>query len=1009
MKIKQTAFFLAVSILFALTASSEELAYQEDTRGNYFYLNPFSHKPITPAEHWDYAVALREKGKLSDARKQFEILVKRWPESPQAAAAKQAVGDIYFEQGKDQKAFETYKDLIQRYYTGLKNYDTVLENQYTIAQREMTRKRMKVLFGGYTAPERAIPYLESIIRNAPQWERAPEIQFEIGEAYRRNEEYALAIQAYTTVEYRYPENPFAEKAAIAKIRCLKNRVEHVPYSVDLHEDATVATDIFLANHQDSEYAPEVSAFAAELAESAAQKDFEIAGFYEHVPDPIKKEAARVYYEKVIKEHPDTEYAKASAERLRVLFPVASSTMPGLIAVAEGAEGVEREPLPDRMVEDKEAIEVTADRMEYKKDVLIGEGNVAVQQEGASLQADRVSVNPDTGEINATGNIVMLYEGSRWEGEKLLYNFKTKQGNFGASEMYFEPAYIVAERTERISSNEYRMVNARITTCTGDDPVIYAKAKEVLLFDGDEPSDRFIKAKHVTFYVDDVPVFYTPYYSRHLEDRIFSYTIGYSGRVGFFFMGRARLPLTDWLVSTTHLDLYAQRGIGVGQDFGWTTPNGKGKLRAYYINDSDPYNKDDTAAERALVDSRRYRVRLDHQEQIDDETYFRTQFNYLSDPGILEDFFNGEFQREANPENYAVLQRATDQYAAGLRVDHRLNDFYTTVDRIPQLSLDWYRSALGKGTYFQSDNTFGFYQMLNAGTNSVADYRSGRLDTFNQVFYPIRVNDFFNIIPRTAYRGTWYSDTPGGSPELRNIFEFGTLSSFKAHKLLTDKNGFYGDGLRHVVEPYAEYLYRNSSISTNKLYQFDEIDALDDRNEVRFGLRNFIQTKRGAKRIVNFLDADVFTSYRFDRPEGEDAIGPLEADLDLRLTDRFRLQSDLKYDMSSGSFRDYNARARYTTADQSRYAVEYRYLDGTRSLISTSAELFPNDDWSYYFLARYDTTWDEWRERRVMINHRFDCLGMGVGVKVDEDDEISLWLQLWLTAFDKPTYMDDRIR
>ena len=1015
MKIKQFAFFLAVSVLFSLTASSEELSYQESTSGNYIYLNPFSHKPATPAEHWAYASALREQGKLSAARKQFDVLLRRWPESPEAPAAKQAVGDIYFQQGQDKEAFETYEELIQSYYTGLENYDSVLENQYTIAQREMTRIRMKVLFGGYTAPERAIPYLESILRNAPQWERAPEIQFEIGEAYRRNGEYAMAVAAYTTVEYRYSDSPFAEQAAFQKIQSLKYLVEHTPYSIDIREDAQLAVDIFSENFPDSEYSSDVASFADDLAESAAQSDFEIGEFYERVPDPIKKEACRIYYEKVIKEHADSKYAEAATERLRVLFPADEKLMAEItkIATAAGVERAEPWSLPDRLVEDAEAIEVTADRMEYEGDVLIGEGHVAIQQEGASLQADHVSVNPETGDITAMGNIVMFRDGNRWEGEELIYNFKTKQGNFGESDMYFEPVYITAEKTERTATNEFLMTNARMTTCSGDKPLIYAKAREIRIIDEDKASGRFIKAKDVTFYVGKVPVFYTPVWQRHLGYRIFTYTVGYSGHLGVFVMGRAELHPTDWLVANTHLDLYSTRGIGVGQDFHWTSKNGKGGLKTYYINDSDPYNGEDTAAERALVDSQRYRLRLEHHEQINDETYFQTEFNYLSDPDILEDFFNDEFRQEANPENFAVVQHATDEYAASLRVDQRLNDFYTAVDRMPALDFDWYRSPVADSPFFfESENSLA-YLTYHGETNMTpslvnTNYSSGRFDTYNQIFLPTRIKEFFNVIPRAAYRGTWYSDTPGGSQEYRTIFELGTLTSFKSHKVLSEKSGFYGDGLRHIVEPYADYLYRDSSISTNQLYQFDEVDALDNRNEVRLGVRNFIQTKRGAKRTVNFLDADVFTTYRFEPMDDGHDFGPLEADLQMSLSDRFRIQSDLEYDMYDNKFEDYNARLKYTSADQSQYAVEYRYLDGSRSLISTSAELFPNDDWSYNFLLRYDSTWKEWRERRVMINHRFDCVGLGVGVKLDEDNELSMWFQLWLTAFGKPDNMG-RIR
>ncbi|QHI69679.1 LPS assembly protein LptD [Tichowtungia aerotolerans] len=1033
MKIKQFVFFLTVSVLFALTASSKELAYKESTSGNYFYLNPFAHKPVSPADHWDYAVALREKGKLSAARKQFEVLVKRWPESAQAAGAKQAVGDIYFEQGKDKKSFETYEELIKTYYTGLKNYDGVLENQYAIAQREMERKRMRWLFGGYRAPERAIPYLESILKNAPQWDRAPEIQSEIGQAYQQDGNYDMAVIAYSTVEYRYPDSSFAEQASFAKVQCLQEMVKKTPYSVDIREQAQLASAIFMETYKDSEHRAEIEQFADELADQAAAHDFEIGRFYERIPKPPRNDSAKIYYESVIEEHPETSRAAAASQRLRVMFPVAPSV--GGEAVADGEVAVEPVPVPETVPEimasissdtvtttpsvstgggsarkplpevgSPDAVEVTADRLEYESGQLIGKGNVAVQQEGASLQADYVSVNQETGDITAMGNIVMLYDGNRWEGEKLLYNFKTREGNFGPSSMYFEPAYITAEKTEQVSSNEYRMVNARITTCSGSDPIVYAKAGEVRLIDEDKPGGRFIKAKHVTFYVGDIPVFYTPYWQRHLGYRVFSFSVGYSGRLGAFVMGRAVLRPTDWLTTTSHLDLYSDRGVGLGQDFRWSTPRGQGGIKTYYISDNDPLENDDlTAAEQALIDSQRYRVHLDHQEQISDETYFRTEVNWLSDPTVLEDFFNDEFRQNVNPENYAVLQHSADSYAAGVRVDRSANDFYTTVERMPEASFDWYRAPLGDLAYFQNETRAGFYEMQHAETNilpSVAapDYRSARFDTYNQVFLPLRIKEFFNVIPRAAYRGTWYGDTPAGSAEYRNIVELGTLSSFKAHKKLTDQSGFYGTGLRHVVEPYADYLYRYSDIETNLLYQFDNIDELDDRNEVRFGMRNFLQTKRGARRVVNFLDTDLYTSYRLDRNTGEKDFGPLVANLDMSLTDDFRIQSDLEYDMHAGQFDEYNARAHYLATDSSQYSLEYRYLADTRSLVAASTELFPNNDWSYQFLVRYDATLNEWRERRFLVNHRFDCIGLGLGLKVDEDDEPSLWLHLWLNAF-----------
>jgi LPS-assembly protein len=1015
------AGFLAVFTLLTVTGCSTALPYQETRSGDYLYLNPFSYKPENPQEHLKYAQSLRERGHLKSARKQFEILVKRWPDSAEAPAAQQAVADIYVKQGKNKKAFTAYEDLIQQYYTGIKDYDQILDRQYELATKEMNRKRMRWLFGGYRAPEQAVPLFESILQNAPQWERAPEMQYMIGHAYQKNDDQELAVVAYSTVEYRYPDSPFAEKAAVAKLDSLKELVESVPYSVDIREQAQLSAAMFPELYTNSAHIAEAQAFGADLHNLSAQHNFEIGQFYERVPRPPKNESAAIYYNKVIKKYGDTEYAARSAERLRVMFPgggalLADGTRAPILPVTDsatasgaqitaGAGRAEVKPLPERLTTDEEAIEVTADRMEYSGDLLIGEGNVAVQQKGASLQADHVTVNSETGEIHAKGNILMIREGNRWEGQELVYNYKTREGSFGKSFMYFEPAYIIAESTERISTNEFLMRDAMITTCSGENPSVYMKAKEVRVINNEGPRGALIQAKHVTFYVGPVPVFYTPYFQRHVGSSMINVVVGYGGNFGAFAKVRVTVHPTEWLTSKTHFDLYSQRGLGLGQDFSWKTPLGGGRIETYYINDNDPQNDHDMASYQNLVDSQRYRIRLTDREQIDAETYFTTQLNWLSDPLITRDFFNEEYERAVNPENYTVVQRSAEDYAASLRMDLRLNDFYTTVNRLPEATYDWYRSQIGDSPfYFESQNNLAFLQKQYAETNmpwsaQPSNYDSARFDSYNQIFLPLRFKDFFNVIPRAAYRGTWYSETADGDAGLRNLFELGTLTSFKAYKTLTEKSGFYGTGLRHIVEPYADYSWRaKPNLDPADLPQFDPIDAFDEQNEVRFGIRNYLQTKRGVKRIANFLDSDVYTVYRFDAPTGQRSFSNLVAEAELHLTDNLSILSDIEYNWYTHDLSPANARIQYVTDDRSEYSFEYRHLAGVRSLYTPRAVLFPNDKWSYELSASYDSLYDEWYERKILVNHKFDCIGMGLGLKINEYDEAQFWVQFWLLAF-----------
>ena len=100
----------------------------------------------------------------------------------------------------------------------MRDYGSVLESQFEIAVDIMNRRRMRWLFGGYRAPEYAVDYFEDVIRNGPQWSRAPEAQFLIGKCHQEAKDLELAISAYGVLGYRYPESSYAEEAAWQQIR-----------------------------------------------------------------------------------------------------------------------------------------------------------------------------------------------------------------------------------------------------------------------------------------------------------------------------------------------------------------------------------------------------------------------------------------------------------------------------------------------------------------------------------------------------------------------------------------------------------------------------------------------------------------------------------------------------------------------------------------------------------------------------------------------------------------------
>lgn len=103
-------------------------------------------------------------------------------------------------------------------------------------------------------------------------------------------------------------------------------------------------------------------------------------------------------------------------------------------------------------------EITADSLEYLDDrkMMIGTGNVVVQQTGDTLSADYMTLNTVSQDLYARGNVVFRGVDRVWQGAELKYNLKTKEGDFGEFKAYVAPYYISAKESKRVSTNKYEL-------------------------------------------------------------------------------------------------------------------------------------------------------------------------------------------------------------------------------------------------------------------------------------------------------------------------------------------------------------------------------------------------------------------------------------------------------------------------------------------------------------------------------------------------------------------------
>ncbi len=709
------------------------------------------------------------------------------------------------------------------------------------------------------------------------------------------------------------------------------------------------------------------------------------------------------------------------------------------------------------------LDVKADSLdfEHEKDIMIATGNVVVRKDDEILRSDYAVINLESQDVMADGRVAFQRGNDTWVGDRLNYNFKSKRGDFGEFRAFLAPFYVNAKSSQRTAADEFLLRDASFTTCEGEEPAVYLRAKTARII-----PNHSVRAYHVVMYMGGIPVFYFPFWFQNIGTRNFiSIVPGYNNRMGLFLLTALNYRLSRHLEAATHVDVRTRRGLGVGQDLMWSSSGNSrglsteryasdddedeitdiwnvgsryrsldemeasddrwfGDLIAYYTGDSRP----DEGKEQAYpLDGDRYRLRLYHNQSFTDNDYLLLQANYLSDPKVIQQFFREEYKTYPEPENYLVLGHRTQNYSLSIQAQKRFNDFYTAVDRVPEVNFDITRQEIGESRfYYESENSAAYLEKVwEENATNQQDYSAGRLHTAHSVNYPVKFFGFLNLIPRAGYRGTYYShtkedyrvvstntslDTNGVAvstvstnqamreldADFRNLYEFGLESSFKAFKVWQTHPGDFINNLRHIVEPYADYTYiPEPNLRPADLYQFDDLDELDRRNDIKLGLRNKIQTKR--REIYDLINADIWTYYRLDPQADEEDFDSFFFDVRSEPWDWVDFRIDGEYDQYESELKTLNTRLLWEEHTFWSCELEHRYRLDANSLLNAELRINPFINWGYKAYTRYEFEESEMEAWGISVRRTIDCVAVEVGYEW-EDDDYEVWLQFWFTEF-----------
>lgn len=615
-------------------------------------------------------------------------------------------------------------------------------------------------------------------------------------------------------------------------------------------------------------------------------------------------------------------------------------------------------------------------------IAIATNRIVVRFGGATLTANTATVDKESGEAVAEGQVRIEHEGQLWAGERAEYNFKTGKlaaENFraGQNPFFIRGDLLLGEK----NANVYLGGKTDFTTDDYADPGFHIRTKRLVII-----PDEYIEARDAVLYVRNVPVFYYPYYRRRIarDPNNFVFVPGYRSLYGPYLLTSYNWYWNDQLDGTLHLDVREKRGFGVGPDFNYTLPGtfGEGTFKSYYTHDNKPgvdFNK-------AAVDDERQRIWFTHRATLRTNLTAKVAVRYQSDPLFIRDFFESEYRKNVQPATFAEVNQLWSNFSLDLLGQAQANSFFETVERLPDLRLTGFRQQIGSTPlYYDSETSAGYFRR-RISTPGANDFEAFRGDTYHQITVPQTLFGWLNILPRVGGRFTHYGEAQGNAArtraEDRAIFNTGAEITFKASALWPGlKSRFWEiDGIRHIMEPSLNYGYvPRPNRRPRELPQFDyelpttrllpiefpdynAIDAIDSQNVIRFGLRNRLQTKRklGVDDLVYWA---LYADWRLRPREDQSTFSDVFSDLDFRPFSWLLLNSETRYDLRNKLWRQANHSLTLTPGVRWSCQIGHRYLreipgfgreSGNNLIFSTIYYRF-SENWGvrafHYFEAR----------------------------------------------------------
>lgn len=268
----------------------------------------------------EVAQAAFDKKAYDLALKAARRVVQVWPLSDYAPQAQYLIARCYEADGEGEKAFKAYQTLLEK-QPKMAHFEEVRRRQFEIANLYLAGKHFKLWgFIPYRSMERTAQMFTDIVKSGPYSDVAPQAQLNVGTAREkekalgfRTPDYSSAVKAYEVAADRYSDQPKVASEAIYRAGlAYQKQAKTADRDQGSAGQAIAKFTDFMAFYPSDTRVPQAQKIIASLREEQARGNFEVARYYEKRK---QWDGARIYYNEVLLQGPNSPYANEARQRI----------------------------------------------------------------------------------------------------------------------------------------------------------------------------------------------------------------------------------------------------------------------------------------------------------------------------------------------------------------------------------------------------------------------------------------------------------------------------------------------------------------------------------------------------------------------------------------------------------------------------------------------------------------------------------------------------------------------